>query len=175
MEAKRDWDNLISLLKIRGTGAGPDEAYARRGNWQAIEAARLLASHADETVPLLIARLAKPDRQNVKWLYYALGRCGTKEAVAALEAHALRERNCWRTNAVVYALSLAGEKGEVALTQLEKQVGGNLQGSIIRYRQGKIGDQDEDIRFPELRHVPALPKALKELEMPNNEFDTDAE
>ena len=46
---------------------------------------------------------------------------------------------------------------------------GNLKGSIARYRQGKIGDQDQDIGFPELRNVPLLPKTLKELEIAQQE------
>lgn len=165
MEKAKDWSGLVALLKIKGTLAGPDDADARRENWEATEAAGILARHADESVPLLIARLEKTDQQDVKWLYYALGRCGTEQAVAALKAHAVNETNCWWTDAVVYALSLAGEKGQAALTELEEKAGGNLKGSITRYRQGKIGDRDENVQFPALRRVPSLPATLEELKI----------
>jgi len=158
MEAAEDWHALIGLLKIKGTVAGPDEAHARRGNWEAVEAARLLAKHSKATVPLLIARLERADRQDVKWVYYALGRCGTEEAVEALKANALKETNCWWTNAVIYALSLAGERGDIALRELAKVAEENLKGSIQRYREGRIGDRDADITFPEPKNIPSLPK-----------------
>jgi hypothetical protein len=117
----------------------------------------------------LIARLKEADRQDVKWLYYALGRCGTEQAVAALKSHALRETNCWYTDAVVYALSLAGKRGEAVLAELEKKAEENLKGSITHYRQGKIGDHDKDVQFPELHNVPPLPKTLEKLEITQQE------
>jgi tetratricopeptide (TPR) repeat protein len=174
MGTAKDWGGLVGLVKIKGTVAGPDEAYARRGNWEATEAARMLSTHAEETVPLLIARLEHADRQDVKWLYYALGRCGTEQAVAALKSNAVKETNCWWTNAVVYALSLAGEKGDAVLTDLEEKAEGNLKGSITRYRQGKIGDRDEDVQFPALRGVPRLPAAPEELKIAQPALPADA-
>jgi len=151
-------------LKIKGTIAGPDEGYARRGNWEAVEAARLLAKHSETAVPLLIDRISNADLQDMKWIYYALGRCGTPEAVEALKARALKETNCWWTNAVVYALSFAGERGKAALAYLKKAADWNLKGSIRRYREGKIGERDQDILFPEVRDVPPLPATITEME-----------
>ena len=164
MAKGKDWDGLISHLKIKGTVAGPHEAYARRGNWEATEAARLLEEHADKTAPLIIARLTEADRQDVKWLYYALGRCGTDEAITALTTHALTETNGNWTDAVVYALGLAGEKGDTAIKELVEKAEGNLKGSITRYRQGWLEDQEKDIDFPKLANVLVLPKSVDGLD-----------
>ena len=158
MAQNSDWEGLISLLKAKGTVAGPHEAYARRGNWEATQAAAILAQHTDQTVPLVVARLTRADAQDAKWLYYALGRCGTDEAIAALKKYALKETNSNWTDAVVYAVSLAGAKGDAALDGLAGQASGQLKGSITRYRRGFLGDQEKGIDFPELGNVPDLPK-----------------
>ena len=117
----------------------------------------LAKKRADSAVPLSFARGEVPDRDDMKWLYYALGMCGTKEAVATLKLYALRETNSWWTSAVVYALSLAGKRGEAALTTLEDKADGNLKISITHYRQGRIPYHDQEIRFPQLRKVSSLP------------------
>ena len=163
MEKRRDWDGLIALLKIKGTLAGPDEETARMGNWEATEAACLLARHPDEAVPLLIARIPKADRQDVKWLYYALGRCGTEEAVASLTAYARQESNVWWVNAVVYALSLTGEKGEAALGKLEKEETRNshMKRAIARHRLGRLGGRD--VVFPQISPTDPFPRTLDEM------------
>jgi tetratricopeptide (TPR) repeat protein len=162
-ERKKDWDGLIGLLKIKGTNAGPEQHYVRQGNWEAVEAARLLAKHPDETVPLLTARLAAAKAEDRKWLYYALGRCGTDDAVATLKDRALRDDNVQSALTLVYSLSLAGEKGEAAIAELEKQATRWLQIALLHYRQGRIGDRDKDVAFPEARR---LPTSIEEMKLP---------
>jgi len=163
MAEREDWAGLVALLKIKGTVAGPDEAYARRGNFEAVEAANLLAASVEKTVPLLIARLDEVNSQDMKWVYYALGRCGTPAAVGALKSRAMKETNCWWTNAVVYSISLAGRNGERALNELTKVAGGNLARSIERHREGTLGQADQEIRFPPLGDVELLPVSPGEL------------
>ena len=165
MESKEDWDGLISLLRLKGSGAGPANAHSRLVYWELVEASRLLAKHSKETVPLIIARFAESERDDVKWLYYALGCCGSEEALQTLKTYALRETNGNWTSAVVYSISIAGEKGEVTLKELEKLADGNLQYSIQRYRKGKLGDQEEDVHFPKLNDIPTLPRTLEELKI----------
>jgi len=162
METERDWGSLISFLKIKGTVAGPEEERVRRENWEAVEAAGLLARHADETAPLLLARFDKVGREDWIWLYYALGRCGTREAVAAIK----KATHGWTssvTNTLLYSLALAGENGEAALAELEEEDEGNLKVFLERLREGKIGEEDRDIRFPQLHNVSGLPRTVEEL------------
>jgi len=150
-------------LKIKDTLAGPQDGYARRRTWEATEAARLLSRHADKTVPPIVAQLPEADRADVKWHYYALGLCGTDEAITALKTHALTETNGNWTDAVVYAISITGDKAAAALEELDTKARGQLKGSIARYRQGRLGDQEKDIDFPELSNVPVLPKSVDDL------------
>lgn len=92
-----------------------------------------------------------------------MGYCGTREAVAVLKSHALTETNCWWANSLVYSLSLAGENGEKALKELEKEAEESVQHAIRKLRLGTTAPQDANIEFPPLRNVPALPKTLREL------------
>ena len=148
-EAERgNWEALAQLLRIRGTTAGPENGYARRENWEAVEAARLLGAHPDSTENLLLARLGEADAHDRKWIFYALGLCGTKRAVARLQALALEETNGWWTNSVVYGLSLAGPQGRQAIDKLEFQAEGSLKWSIQHYREGRLGDGKKDPLFP---------------------------
>ncbi len=161
---RRKWASHISQLRVRGTVTGPYEADARKGNWMAVEAARLLAGHAEETVPLIVAKMKTADRQDVKWLWYALGVCGTPQAIQELKASALKESNIWWTKSVVYALSLAGQQGEAALNDLEKMAKGHLKRCIQDYRKGRLEEGGKGVAFPPLPRRPCLPRTLQALE-----------
>ena len=164
MEQQEHWPALLSFLKAKRALVGPhvaDDRYYR--NWEAVQAAKLLARHSRHTVPLLIAKLETADADDARWLYYALGLCGTCAAVQTLKASVLKETDLESTNAAVYALSLAGTQGEAALDELADLADGHLKTSITLYREGKIGDRDQDIQFPEISRAPPLPRTLEDL------------
>lgn len=174
MGKNKDWEGLISFIKIKGTCAGPNEYDARRDNWEAIQASKILSMSPEAAVPLLAAKLEKTDNEGVMWLYYALGCCGTQKAVDILKSYAEKETNCWMTDALIYALGLANDRGRLAIIELEKTAKDNLKISISKYREGKIGENNRDIRFPEHKKSLILPKSLNELREMCVDFSRDS-
>ena len=107
---------LIKLLKIRGSVTGPPDD---NGNWEAIEASRLLAMTPKESVPELLVAAERTPEPDVRWVAYALGRCGGPEALAWLKAQASKEENCWALISYCYSLRQAGEPGRVIISALD--------------------------------------------------------
>jgi len=157
-EAAGEWAKLVAQLRARRTVAGPQEQYAQRENWEAVEAARILARHPDQAVPLLIEALPKTQGADQKWLYYALGLCGTQKAVEVLKAAALKKENY---ASAVYALGLAGEAGANALQALEARATKNLKIAIQRWKQGQLGQTEEPMPFPAIPKDISLPRKLR--------------
>ena len=163
LAAKSDWYTLISYIKPKNSVAGPEEGYARRDNWEAIEAIRQLAKHPEHSTPYLIIELKKGIREKAKWIYYALGSCGTEEAVQILKAAAFEETNIWWTNSIVYSLAQAGPRGEQVIKNLEQVAKNNLKTSIERHRSGKLRRGLIAPHFPEVPENVTLPASLKEI------------
>jgi tetratricopeptide (TPR) repeat protein len=155
-EKAKKWDQLIGCLRIAGTLGGPEEEWARGGNFQAVEAAKLLAKHPDETVPLIIKRFPKASADD-KWFYFALGLSGSPDAVAFLKEHASHQENSWYCNTLVYCLSLAGENGKDALAELSNTATGNLKGAIHLLDIGYLGKDDKRMTFPPIPAKLKLP------------------
>lgn len=156
-------DKLVALLRIKGSTAGPEEYRQRVDNWEAIEAARLLALRAEKAVPLLEAKLAHCDVQDRKWVYYALGRCGGQRAVATLKEAGRKEKNIWWLLSVVYALSLAGEEGQAAIRDLSGEPDSNLRAAVRTAQRGELGDKEKDLIFPAIPQKLSLPKGPMEM------------
>ncbi|KPK79178.1 MAG: hypothetical protein AMJ81_13665, partial [Phycisphaerae bacterium SM23_33] len=152
-------DKLVVLLKIKGALAGPEDYRARRGNWEAVEAARLLARRPDRSVPLLVQRLATAEQTDRKWLYYTLGRCGTARAVTVLKAAARGEHNIWWSRSVVYALAQAGLAGEAALKDLSGAPHHNLRCALDALQAGQFDEPEKDIVFPTITGGVVLPRS----------------
>jgi tetratricopeptide (TPR) repeat protein len=146
MEKGRDWEGLIGELKDRGTVAGPEEEYARAGNFRAVEAARLLGRHADETVTLLLAREGSYGFRH--WVAYALGRCATPPAVAALKRSLAATRNAWACRSLVHALELS-QAGRKAVEELVGEGKVDLKNARRPYRSRLTGaDRTPEFGFP---------------------------
>jgi tetratricopeptide (TPR) repeat protein len=163
-EGKRE--ELIPLLKNEGTVARPYESYARNGNWKGTESARLLALTPEKSVPELIKSAStvtnRSDGHEI-WIAYALGRCGTPEALDWLKGQTSSEEGIWDSMSLVYSISLAGEKGEQILQEFEKTASGNLKISLEHYRNGRLIEKEKD-RFPPIPAKLKLPASLEELE-----------
>ena len=162
MEERRDLTGLIELVKSNGDISDPEEYEARLRHWDAVEAANLLAKHPEESVELLNVSLK--DDNNEKMIYYALGLCGTKEAVSILKSEAVKQKNIHWTIPVVYALSLAGDDGRKTLEELSKTAEGNLKFAIQQYKEDKLGDTEKEIKFPEIPKNIKLPGKLAEID-----------
>ena len=144
------------LTRLKGTGAGPEDYRERKTSWEAVEAARLLAKRPNEAVPVL-AKALMPPKAN-KWIYYALGRCRTPEAVTLLKESAAKETNINWARSVVYSLMLAGPAGQEAIDELSKDPHYNLKVAIDQARSGQLGEHDKDIAFPPISPGTVLPK-----------------
>ncbi len=157
--ATKRWNKLLPLLRITGAVSGPDEAHARRVHWEAVEAARVLATSPAETTPLLLPIRDQPGRGH--WVYYALGLCGTEDAVAALVARARADDNWYNAIATVYCLHLAGDGGRQALEGLAHGAGANLAAALRQGRENKFdNDPAHGLTFPPIRGRPRLPRTL---------------
>ncbi|MDW8344941.1 MAG: hypothetical protein RMM51_10690 [Verrucomicrobiae bacterium] len=157
--AERQWEKLISLLKSGGPPMDHYGADVRESHWEAVEAARALAKAPAETTPLLVAILKEPGRGF--WPHYALGLCGTEEAVAVLVAEARASDNWDHVAAVVYSLSLAGERGRRALEELAVGARANLALAIRRLQEGQLdGTRGSETQFPPIPEGLRLPKQL---------------
>jgi len=158
------WAPLVALLKPNGTVAGPHEADVRSENWEAVEVARGLAGRPKATTPLLLAALKSADNNRDKWIYFALGQCGTPEALRVLKAAAEKETNIWRCLALVYCVGLAGERGERVMGELEKTAVGHLKTAIQRHRKGQLGEKGKEAVFPPVPRNANVPLSLKEID-----------
>jgi hypothetical protein len=127
-------------------------------NWQAVEAARLLGRDPAAAVPLLKAAL--PGDSNAKaWIYYALGLCGTREAVEILLAQV---PNAYHEHAVIAALSEAGELGRKAIADLDAR--GIARQYIEQYRNPDPPFGPCDLRFPPPAKDAKVPERLAALD-----------
>ena len=128
----------------------------RVDNWEATEAVRLLARHPETAVPLLLKKLGHLNSHDAKWVFYALGACGTPEALERLEKHARTEENCYVLASVVFAISAAGTDGLAVLDRLaaESAVSANL---IARAKSGELGEVTQEIQFPQIPEDVRLP------------------
>ncbi|MEO5804603.1 MAG: tetratricopeptide repeat protein [Verrucomicrobiota bacterium] len=153
-------DELIKLLKIQSAVTGPPDD---EGNWQAIEAARLLALTPKQSVTKLLASAKEISEPNDRWIAYALGRCGGTEALAWLKQRALREENFWAVRSFIYAISLAGKEGQVLLDTLASSASGNLAVAIGPYKQGG-GETQSHISFPAISLKVSLPETASEIQ-----------
>jgi len=122
---KREWSFLIAALQDKKAMAGPETPGIRHDNLEACEAARLLAKHPEETVPLLAQKArdlhSKPeDILNLQWVWYALGQCGTPEAVALLKQYSSNPGGGRWVYSLAYAMQIAGPAGQSALDELVK-------------------------------------------------------
>jgi tetratricopeptide (TPR) repeat protein len=152
-----EMEQLVALLKAKGTVASPGKADTRRSEWEAAEAARLLAQQPDMAVPLLKARLLEPRDNSTKWVFWTLGLCGTNEALEALRAlvpDPYLERD------IVCAIAAGGENGQRALEELEKA--SVAVQYIASYREGTL--VQPDIEFPPVPKDAKVPERLAELD-----------
>jgi hypothetical protein len=161
MGKKKDWMALIELLRSKRMSLPYERSYRIvTRNWQPFEAARILAGHADETVPLLKRELERTDDD--KMICYTLGLCGSDEAVATLKERTVRETDISGLRALIYSLSLAGDRAEAAVNELAESAEGDLKFFIEQYKQGQLKGRNEDIRFPDIPAGIELPIDLQE-------------
>jgi len=85
--------------------------------WEAAETCRILARRPDAAVPLLRQKL----RGDCPWICFALGLCGTREAVDAVVEWARGVKDPARIVSLVCALRLGGPAGKAAAGELERQ------------------------------------------------------
>jgi hypothetical protein len=164
MGERADLGNLVELVATKSDRlADPTEYSTRQKNRDLVEAAKQLSQYPNQAVPMLEDAL-KEDKINRKMVYYALGLCGTQEAVLILKSQALKEKNSNWTRPVVYALSLAGKEGEAALDNLEESAQGNLKIAIKQYQRGILGEADKEIVYPKLPEKVKLPERLSEID-----------
>lgn len=167
LEAAGDWAALAAQVKKGGSSVSAVQRTSREGNPLAVEAARLLARRPDRAVPHLAKRLGSDGGVHDGWIFYALGRCGTAEAVALLKAQVASERmeDSYAAASLAHALTLAGDAGRAALTDLI--AGAKQDGDRGRLRQfrwaaerllaGELAGVDEGDAPP----FPAVPEGLR--------------
>jgi len=169
--AEHRWSDLIAMCRSKGTTAGPEEDYARMGNWQGVEAVKLMALYPNETVPLLIETARSTERPQIeeggdrpdrRWLYFALGECGTEAALDYLEERAGVEAGSWPLNSIIFSMNLANDRGRERIEKLAATAQGNLESAIRGWREGRFGGKI-DFQFPPLPRSANLPCDLNEI------------
>lgn len=162
MEIAQDWDSLVSLLRGEHTTSGPEKQHARTVEYEAMEAAKRLARHPDQAVPRIKARLNTSRPQDRPWFFYALGLCGTPEAVAVLKQLALDDQNKAWAFPLAYALKVAGEGGLKAIKDLSPMATGNLKSALQVERPRDLRASENEITLPKIPAALKLPRQLKE-------------
>ena len=150
-------EELVALLKARGSVLGPPDDW---GNWEAIEAARLLALTPNESVPVILKAIRQPQPLAEPWLAYALGCCGGVEALTWLRERASREENIWAARSLVFAIGQAGPQGLPVLTSLAARGNGNLKLAIEQFKKGQLDKPKPDYAFPEIPPKADLPTSI---------------
>lgn len=157
LQVARDWDGLISLLHHEHTTMGPEKQHARTLEYEAVEAARRLARHPGLTVGRLKARLETSRPEDRPWFFYALGLCGTPEAVAVLKRAAVADPDSRWASSLVYALKMAREEGRMAISALAPTATGHLKSSLSH----DSGVDEQEVPLPEIPAALKLPRHLK--------------
>jgi len=161
LQVDRDWDGLISLLHGEHTTMGPENQHARTVEYEAMEAAKRLGRHPGRTVGRLEARLETSRSGDRQWFFYALGLCGTREAVAVLKRAAVADQQGRWASSLAYAFKMAREEGRMAIAHLAPEATGNLKSAFQSDRpRNPVGDEQE-LPLPEIPAGLKLPRHLK--------------
>lgn len=159
-EGKRK--ELIACLKIKGSVTGPPDD---NGNWEALEAARLLALTPKESTQALLSRVAhREGGEAMSWIAYALSQCATDEGLEWIKSNVAQEENYWAARTLIYSLSKGGKKGNQVIAELEKTAKHNLRIAILHCREGRLSDENIAPVFPELHRNIILPEKLAALD-----------
>ncbi len=155
-------DVLMDVVRIQGQDGVP---HRDRGNWEVIEAVRLLALTPEESTADLLAALNDPaEAFSHGWMMHALGVCGTQEGLSWLKKRAAREKNIWAAQSLIYSISMGGKRGKHVIDELEKFAEHNLASAINGYRQGRFSTP---VTPSPPRNIPKgfrLPESLAELD-----------
>jgi tetratricopeptide (TPR) repeat protein len=143
------WNDLFFHFLGATVGVAPEEAVARGMELQAVEAARVLARHPRESLPLLRQRLADPRGLDLAWIYYTLGLMRTPEAISLLRQGYGRDYGPARAT-IVYALSIASP---AVLRQLKRT------GDDTTYIDAVLARLERQQDF--VAAVPAVPRGVK--------------
>jgi tetratricopeptide (TPR) repeat protein len=178
LEKAQDWSALLELLHSKGSVLGPQREDDCVGNWEATEAARIIARNHPKTFRLLREHLLACEKaentlacmQNrdsslcrhaaVEWCWYALGLCGTPDAVSMLKERARREKNCWRQGTILLALGSAGALGRAALEELTRTGDEGTRRAIERRKEEAATWRDKPTAFPPIPRGIRLPSSL---------------
>jgi|GEM_PF-2526542 len=139
-ELVRKEENVPLMVEMVSEASGdtyPYEYESRIGHWEAIEAAKGLASYPEKAVPLLRGKIAGTNQD--KLIYYALALCKTEEAAGILKDASKTATNCWQKMALEYALKIL-EQGPPP------------------------SEADEGVDFPALPEKAILPQRLAEID-----------
>lgn len=151
------WSKLVDVLD------GPGIVYLCPGPQPShlTDAARLLASRPEKTVPLIRAKLGKDTDYRPAWLYYALGLCGTSEAVKVLKAKAdaidqqsWEEGRHWELCELCYALRLS-RLGKEALSEYRTSGSDNTKHALDKVEELSGRSEYSPWQFP------AIPRDLR--------------
>jgi hypothetical protein len=157
LEKERDWPALLAVVEPPAVGRQWE-----RPDHEPREAARLLARHPRETLPLLLPNVSKRP-----YYPYALGLTGRAEAVAVLQEEVRKEKNYWQLLSLIDALLAAGPAGAAALEALYPVAQGNenLKLLIERCRQGTL--HVDPVQEDASHRVFPFPPAPKRARLPN--------
>lgn len=114
LEKTRDWDGLVDLLDCSDRDERPPGALG----CDLVEAAKMLARHPRQALPVLRARLESGRSGEVGRILYAVGLCGGPTSVDMLMRFARRQDEPMVTLHALHALMMAGKEGRRALDSL---------------------------------------------------------
>ena len=163
LEHRGDLEALVVPLRARARVLGPPwESHVRMFEWEAGQAAALLARHPPATLPLLKTELNRVGDHG--FVYYALGLCATPEASAVLKEALLDKEKAGYVMTLNYALTLAGKRGRAVLDELSRS-----HPEAVTYRSYPFPVHwflEVGIEFPNLPRTLRLP-ALHEMKPPS--------
>lgn len=155
-----EWRKLAEKLTGGAMSRSPSNPLSRRDNVWALEAARLLAEHPAESLPVVDELLAAGANQ---WGWYALGRMGTPKALKTLRAVAEKSMEGkddiyaeW-ADTIVYSLSLAGPRGQAVIAELgAAHPSPNLSRAIQGLAEGRFDERKQPQPLPQGTRLPTI-------------------
>jgi len=119
LDQNGQWQDLLEFLASKES-PWSDIAPHGDGNFEKKVAARMLSRYPDKAVPAIRKALEDRKSVNIGWLYYVLGLINTPDSLQILRSAAGAAQEDIIFDAIFYALSISGPKGEAFIAELNQ-------------------------------------------------------
>ncbi len=158
LERQKNWAGILEIMKNAAQEGHPDLQNCEQNGWRPGEASRILANHADETIPLIqAARNSNPDLWH-GWLDYTLGRCARLEVFPPQQ-----QMNAMRDPTVEPFLNGLHSSGRQNLLLEKLAMLAKDDPQRVAYEHFVQRDKTPEFTYPSRYYQVKLPATLEEL------------